>query len=299
MAGKVPPRYAAKRLEAAAVDVEGPREFDADGYGGERYVAAVAGRVAADGKIEGDSLVDLAPHIRDGKLSWQVPAGKWKIMKFTHVQAPPLRPERTTERRRRQQGLRRLVPARPSISRTTITSRPISARRSAASSTTSRRRRGDWGTELNAMLAEWKVDWKKAYVAYKFELAGEEQIAAKYQYLDAFAETWGRTMYGGMTDWCHEHGVKSIGHFMEHGVLYVHPEFCAGDMMRLQKYSDMGGDRRRVLRSSPSASESPTMPRPGRRPSSPVPSRTSSASRTTWRWSKSSARAGKTSPIRK
>ena len=32
---------------------------------------------------------------------------------------------------------------------------------------------GDWGTELNATLAEWKVDWKKAYVAYKFELSGE------------------------------------------------------------------------------------------------------------------------------
>ena len=50
------------------------------------------------------------------------------------------------------------------------------------------------------MLAEWKVDWKKAYVAYKFELAGEEQAAARYQYLDAFAEAWGRTMYGGMTE---------------------------------------------------------------------------------------------------
>ena len=87
--GKVPPRYAAKRLAAAAVDVEGPRAWEAEGYGGERYMAAVAGRVTADGKIEGESLVDLAPHVRDGKLSWQVPAGKWKIMKFTHVQAPP------------------------------------------------------------------------------------------------------------------------------------------------------------------------------------------------------------------
>jgi len=41
--------------------------------------------------------------------------------------------------------------------------------------------------------------------------------------------------------WCRERGVKSMGHFMEHGSLYVHPEFCAGDMMRLQKYSDLGG----------------------------------------------------------
>ena len=46
--GNVPPRYAAKRLEAAAVDVEGPRAWEAEGYGGERYVAAVAGRLTAD-----------------------------------------------------------------------------------------------------------------------------------------------------------------------------------------------------------------------------------------------------------
>jgi hypothetical protein len=38
--------------------------------------------------------------------------------------------------------------------------------------------RGDWGTELNRVLAQRKVDWKKAYVAYRFELAGEEQAAA-------------------------------------------------------------------------------------------------------------------------
>jgi hypothetical protein len=47
-------------------------------------------------------------------------------------------------------------------------------------------------------------------------------------------------MYGGMSQWCSERGVTSIGHFMEHGMLYVHPTYCAGDIMRLQKYSDMG-----------------------------------------------------------
>ena len=102
--GKVPPRYAAKRLEAASTEVEGPRAFEADGYGGERYVAAVAGRVeaASSPKVEaassrfilGESLVDLAPFIHDGKLAWQVPAGKWRIMKFTHVQAAGLAAEK-------------------------------------------------------------------------------------------------------------------------------------------------------------------------------------------------------------
>ena len=59
--------------------------------------------------------------------------------------------------------------------------------------------------------------------------------------MEALAEAWGRVMSGGMSTWCHDHAVVSIGHFMEHGKLYLNPDFCAGDMMRLQKYSDMGG----------------------------------------------------------
>ena len=85
------------------------------------------------------------------------------------------------------------------------------------------------------------MDWKKAYVAYKFGLTGDDDAAARYQYMEAFAEAWGRVMYGGMTDWCDKRGVKSIGHFMEHRKLYLRPDYCAGDMMRLQKYSSMGG----------------------------------------------------------
>jgi hypothetical protein len=240
VAGKVPPRYSAKRLAATAADVEGPREFAAGGYNGDRYVAVIAGRVTSDGKIEGDSLMDLAQYVQDGKLLWQVPAGKWKVMRFTHVHGPALG----------QNGQLSVDGAsRDCVAwflRTVY--QPHYDHFGADFGKTIRgfffdepETRGDWGTELNATLAEWKVDWKKAYVAYKFELAGEEQIAAKYQYLDAFAETWGRIMYGGMTDWCRQRGVKSIGHFMEHGSLYLHPEFCAGDMMRLMKYCSMGG----------------------------------------------------------
>lgn len=237
--GKVPPRYAVKRLEAAAADVEGPRDFKADGYGGERYVAAVAGRLAADGKIDGDSLVDLAPSIHDGRLNWQVPTGKWRVMKFTHVQGQPLA----------QNGQLSVDGASKDCVDWLLKTvyQPHYDHFGADFGKTivgffydEPETRGDWGTELNAVLAERGVDWKKAYVAHKFQLAGEEQTAAKFQYLDAFAETWGRTMYGGIAHWCHRHGVKSIGHFMEHGGLYHNSDFCAGDMMRLQRYSDMG-----------------------------------------------------------
>jgi hypothetical protein len=237
--GKVPPRYAAKNLEASAVDVKGPSAFAATGHRGERYIATVAGRLTEDGKIDGDSLQDLAPHIRDGHLSWRVPSGTWKIVKFTHKQAPGL-----------SQGGQLSVDG---ASRDCVdwfldtVYQPHYDHFKADFGKTipgffydEPETRGDWGTELNSVLAEWGVDWKKAYVSYKFQLAGDDGTAARFQYLDAMAETWGRTLYGRMTKWCHERGVLSIGHFMEHGYLYVHPAYCAGDMMRLQKYSDMG-----------------------------------------------------------
>jgi hypothetical protein len=91
------------------------------------------------------------------------------------------------------------------------------------------------------LLAERKIDWKKVFIAWKFRLAGEEQVAAKYQYADTFAEAWGRTMYGGMSKWCRAHNVVSMGHFMEHKDCVYSRKLCAGNLFQLQKYSDMGG----------------------------------------------------------
>ncbi len=240
--GKVPPRYAAKTLVAEAVDVTGPKSFEADGYGGERYIAAVAGRLNAMKEIEGESLLDLAPFIKDGKLTWNAPAGDWQVIKFTHKQAPGLG----------QRGGKELSIDGASRDCTdwfiqTVYQPHYDHFKDDFGKTIpgffydEPETKGDWGTELNVILKEWGVDWKKAYVAYKFKLAGDDDVAARYQYMEAIAEAWGRVMYGGMTKWCHEHDVMSIGHFMEHGNLYLRPDYCAGDMMRLQKYSDMGG----------------------------------------------------------
>lgn len=237
---QMPPQFAAKQLGATAIDVEGPRTHQSDGHGGEGHIATVAGQLTGDGKVIGSSLIDLAPHIRDGKLAWSAPAGKWRIIKFTHVLAPGLggSPILNVDGASKDCVDWFLDTVyRPHYDHFKADfGKTIAGYFYDEPSTP-----GDWGTELNCVLAEWGIDWKKAYVAYKFELAGEEQISAKYQYLDAFAETWGRTMFGGMTKWCHERGVKSIGHFNEHSNrLYCHPSTCAGDMMRLQGYSEMG-----------------------------------------------------------
>lgn len=240
--GNVPSRYAAKRLSAEAVEIEGLRLFEANDHSGERYIATLAGKLNTDGRIDGNTLIDLKNKIKNGKVSWKVPAGRWKVMKFTHVQGPGLSQHRGKQLSvdgasrdcvdwfiktvyqphydRFKKDFGKTIPGFFYDEPETL---------------------GDWGTELNSTLKKWNVDWKKAYVAYKFELAGEEQTAARYQYLDAFAETWGREMYGRTSEWCRKHNVISMGHFMEHGALYVNRNYCAGDMMRLQKYSDMGG----------------------------------------------------------
>jgi len=240
--GTVPPRYAAKTLVAETVDVVGPKLVEAGGYGGERYIAAVAGRLNAAKEIEGESLLDLAAFIEDGKLSWQAPAGSWQVIKFTHEQAPGLG----------QRGGKELSVDGASRDCTDWFLKTVYqphydrfkddfGKAIPGFFYDEPETEGDWGTELNVILEEWGVDWKKAYVAYKFKLAGDDHIAARYQYMEAIAEAWGRVMYGGMSTWCREHDVTSIGHFMEHGYLYLRPDYCAGDMMRLQKYSDMGG----------------------------------------------------------
>ena len=193
-------------------------------------------------KSRATACVDLAPFIKDGKLGWKAPAGNWQVIRFTHQQAPGLG----------QRGGKELSIDGASRDCTdwflqTVYQPHYDHFKDDFGKTIpgffydEPETKGDWGTELDVILKEWGVDWKKAYVAYKFKLAGDDDLAARYQYMEAIAEAWGRVMYGGMSKWCREHEVVSIGHFMEHGNLYLRPDYCAGDMMRLQKYSDMGG----------------------------------------------------------
>ena len=160
----------------------------------------MAGRLNADEEIEGESLLDLAPFIQDGKLAWNVPAGNWQVIKFTHKQAPGLG----------QRGGKELSIDGASRDCTDWfiqkVYQPHYDRFKDDFGDTipgffydEPETKGDWGTELNVILKQWGVDWKKAYVAYKFKLAGDDDLAARYQYMEAIAEAWGRVMYGGMT----------------------------------------------------------------------------------------------------
>ena len=234
--GKVPEQYGSKWLEATATEIEGPTVFTTEDFAGPHFVAALAGQETADG-FDGASLIDLADHIHDGKLTWNVPPGSWKVLKFTWTA--------------RQHGGRYLVDGASADAVdwyiNTVYQPHYDRFKDEFGKTIAGffydepETRGDWGTELSKIFAERGIDRKHALTAWKFKLAGEEHAAARYQYQDAFAEAWGRTLYGGITRWCEAHNVTSIGHFLEHGNEYIHSGVCAGNMFPLQKYSHMGG----------------------------------------------------------
>ena len=240
--GKVPELYAAKKLVGKAVQIPTGGRFEGRPAQDDHFIALVAGRLTENYAVAVDSLLDLTPLARAGQVMWTPPVdgSSWQVMTFSWELASDL-----------NQGKRLAVDGlSPDCVDWYIKTvyEPHYARFGkdfgkaiAGFFYDEPETPGDWGTALDETLKARGVDWKAAYVAWIFKLAGEAQTAAFYQYAEARAETWGRVMYGGLSEWCHKRDVLSIGHFMEHRLLYTHPKFCAGDLMQLQKYSDMGG----------------------------------------------------------
>ena len=234
--GMVPKRYASKYLQSDEREVHGPQSLSMP-VPEKARVAVLAGRMVG-GAIDGESLIDLAPGIRRGRIEWNVPPGTWKVMTFTW---------RTMPARRR--GYLVDGASRDAVDwyiRTVYQPHYDHFSNDFGGTIVGYfydepETHGDWGDQVIPMLMERGVDWEKALVAWKFKLADpDQQVAARYQYQDAFAEAWGRTLFGGISRWCREHRVQSIGHFLEHNHEYLNPRECAGNMFQLQKYSDMG-----------------------------------------------------------
>jgi hypothetical protein len=242
MGGRVPPQYGSKRLVASAARFDGPRQIHADHYGDAHLIAVVAGRlVDADTTVDPESLVDLTARVKDGMLTWDMPAGSWQIMKFTWEF------NGTRGGQKKYISVDGADPACVDWFIRTVYQAHYDHFAADYGKTIvgyfydEPETQGDWGSDVARVVAERKLDLGKLLVAYKFHLAGPQQTAALYAYYDAFAESWGRTMYGGMSRWCREHNVFSMGHFMEHENEIFSRSLSGGNMMQLQKFSDMGG----------------------------------------------------------
>jgi len=240
MGGRVPPEYGSKRLVATELRVEGPKALRETGYGDPNLIKVIAGR-EIDGAVDGAKLLDLTAEVRDGTLQWNAPAGAWRIMKFSW---------KFNGTKGGQQTFVAVDGADPACVEWFIKTvyQPHYDRFKSDFGKTitgyfydEPETQGDWGSDFPKLIAERKLDLNKLLVAYKFKLAGDDQTAAYYSYLDCFTESWGRTMYGGLSRWCRDHKVVSMGHFMEHGNDIFNRDMSGGNMMQLLKFSDMGG----------------------------------------------------------
>ncbi|MBI5832502.1 MAG: hypothetical protein HZB16_09380 [Armatimonadetes bacterium] len=241
MGGRVPAKWGSKRLQSTELVIDGPRDIAEPGLGEENLVALIAGRVVEGDTIDADSLVDLTGALRDGVLHWQAPAGKWRLMRFFW---------RFNGNQGGQQRFISVDGASPDCVDWFLNTvyQPHYDRYKDDFGKTivgyfydEPETQGDWGSDLPKLIAERGLSLPRLLVGYRYKLAGEAQTAAFYTYLDCFAESWGRTMYGGMSRWCRAHGVVSMGHFMEHAGDLFSRGMSGGNMVQLQKYSDMGG----------------------------------------------------------
>jgi hypothetical protein len=240
--GRVPREFAAKRLAGAAgsIAVGGPSKVEVDLRSAAGRLVAVLAAQEKGGKdrFDADTIRDITASVKEGRLAWDAPAGDWRVLPIVWDEAPPRRGRRLLDGASRD--------AVDWYIRTVY--QPHHDRFGADFGRTiagyfydEPETPGDWGTEVIPELRRRGVDWKKAIVATTHALADPAEDAAyKYQYRYALAEAWGRTLYGGLTAWCRGRGVQSIGHFLEHNHEYLKPDLCAGDMVQLMKYSDMG-----------------------------------------------------------
>ena len=237
--GLVPDEHLNKYMQAVDWEVSGGQHCESQ-YSehntqihSDKLIAVLAGKLKS-GAIDGESIIDLSPTIVDGKFTWEVPAGTWRIMVFTWQLNMNRRLVDGASKNAVEWYIRTVYQPHYDHFQDDY-GKTIQGYFYDEPETW-----GDWGTEVLPLLKERGVDWKKVLVGWKFALAGEEDMAAKYQYQDAFAEAWGRTLYGGLTQWCHDHKVLSQGHFLEHNWEYLNPRMSGGNMFQLQKYSDRG-----------------------------------------------------------
>jgi hypothetical protein len=267
--GKVPRQYGTERLWKRPLTTLDRGVIPLPDGG--RLIAVLAARVTSEklehlagrlwpGWVDPSSVVDLTSHVRDGRLNWSPPEGqgRWQI---TVVAAVPGvgRDNRILVNGASKEAVAWYLNTvyQPHFDRfgdefgKTIQGYFYDEPETP----------GDFGPEVIAELTRRGIDWKAALLACATTMPSvssassgttdlerlpmgvgdsDQDAAYKLAYREALAEAWGRTMYGGIAQWCHDHHVRSFGHYLEHSREYLHDDECAGDMVQLQKYSDMG-----------------------------------------------------------
>jgi hypothetical protein len=223
------PEALSKRLDMAAVDVTGPKAVE---------VTAPAGVFMGAAALEAATRkrVVLTDRVREGKLTWDAPAGEWKVMVFACVPdgggnlvdyLDPAAVQRFVEL-----TYQAYYDAFPSHFGTTIDSAFYDEPTF------------HWIKGGRAWTPAFNEKFRKAtgadpvplYPALWFDI-GPETAAARNALLGFRAELFAAGFSKVLNDWCRAHKVRLTGHVDQEEV--VNPVGLCGDLMKSFKYQDM------------------------------------------------------------
>ena len=223
------PDHTVKRLDKHEQDVTGPGLYSA---------VIPAGRlmsiVAMD--MESKTRVDLTSRVKDGKVSWSVPKGKWKVMIFVCVKdgdpnVDYLDPEGVERfvQMTHQQYYDRFKEYFGTTIDGTFNDEP----------TLYRAKGRMWTGAFNEKFtAKHGFDPAPLYPALWYDI-GPKTSAAR-NYLFGFRSQLYATGFPKVIqDWCDEHGITATGHQDQEEV--VNPVSVAGDLMLCFKHQDIPG----------------------------------------------------------
>jgi hypothetical protein len=178
--------------------------------------------------IDDTTLTDLTPYITSGNLSWTVPSGTWKIMKFTWSYQGSELLDLATQSAADWFANNVIKPHYDNTGATNI----------AGFFYDEPEYYGTWGLGMESD----SPDWKQIMVGKFYGLSGEAQGKATYEYWDTLGERVGRVGYGTYRNFVNSKGGKLTGHGNEDdrcGPIGLGlPQI---NMMEIQKYQDIPG----------------------------------------------------------
>ena len=225
------PEALSKRLDMLAADVIGPAEFSRPVPPG-TFMGAVAMEAVTTTRH------DISAAVNDGKLTWTVPSGEWKVMIFTCVRdgardlvdyLNPAAVERFIELT--YQTYYDKFPAHfgPTID-TAFYDEPtfywVQGGRA-------------WTENFNTRFRErYRFDPVVLYPALWFDI-GPETAAARNALFGFRAELYATGFPKVINDWCRQHHIQLTGHVDQEEI--VNPVGLCGDLMKAFQHQDIPG----------------------------------------------------------
>jgi len=231
--GRVPAELRPKILRCVAEDQTGPTTYSASGHAGNQHVKTIAGKVIRE-KIDGGTLVDLSSFIADGNLSWDVPAGTWKVMKFTWAYEGSTRQVDLATQESADWFVKNAI--EPHYDN-------IGERNIAGFFFDEPQWMGNWGLGMENDTPH----WKEMMTSQFFTLNDETQAKAVYAYWETLIERIGRVGFGTYRNYVNSRGGKLTGHFIEEdayhngtaGLTLTYGNGGCLNIMELEKYANM------------------------------------------------------------